>query len=375
MQIQKSISTRSMLMLLLILTAFSQISTAMSAGQRVHYYAGISGVISPFLEYHPVLPITASEAKNLSHFRVTKDSAGRLMEMAWFADGQASNSSYFGTHKVTYAYRGKGAYSRRYFDAQDKPATMWRHYYEGGDIHEERYDGDGDNRTVALFNQQGEKIESSVGAHRFTAQTLDERRYLQTQINLAGEAVPFRTAMPFMAVIVSVDGDGYLDKVLNVAAHSLQPLFDNAAGYAAIKVNFDENGLELGWEYQDEKGSLVNLPLSDPHEPGAAFTVYFKQWHNQRLNQWQQLWGRYYDKTGAVIADKRGVHLVHYRRDAHLRIAEIAYYGANGQLHFVAEDGFARKAFHYPVDNAADNTADKNARIEKRFDANNQLIP
>lgn len=336
---------------------------------NLKYYAGMSGVISPFLEYHPVLPVAESEAQTIPHYRVSTDNNGRLIEIAYF-DQAAANNSYFGTHKVQYSYRDSGHdsgnYSRKYYDTDGAPAFMWRHYYQGGDIHEERYQAAEGKRFVALYNDAGEAIESNIGAHKFKAVVLDSKRFLQTQTNLKGDAIPFRNAMPFMSVIVSVDGDGFLDKVLNVAPETLQPMLNQKAGFAALKVNFDENGLELGWEYQDEHGSLVNLPMTDPDEPGAAFTVWFKQWRNQKLNQWSQVHGRYYDKTGAVIADKRGVYLLHYTKDDQNRIAEIAYYGKHDKLHFVQDEGFARKEFHYPDDGSA--------RIEKRYDANNQLL-
>ena len=357
---------RNLLLLLSILSTLSAGIIQAKESVTTEYFAGMSGVISPFLEYHPVLPVSKDEAVTIGHYRVKKDRIGRLKEIAWFDKQVPSNNSYFVTHKVVYSYPETGGYSRHYIDADGKPAKMWRHYYQGGDIHEERYSRSGNQRFVSLYNTEGEKIESDIGAHHFTATLLDERRFLQTQENLSGAPVVFRKAMPFMSVIVSVDGDGFLDKVLNVDPETLQPTFDQTVGYAALKVNFDENGLELGWEYQDETGSLVNLPDNDDEAPGAAFTVWFKQWHNQRLNQWSQIWGRYYDKTGAVVTDKKGVYLLHYRKDHQNRIAEIAYYNANGGLHFVEADGFARKEFHY--DNA------QSQRVEKRFDADNRLL-
>ena len=333
--------------------------------QSYEYYAGMSGVISPFLEYHPVLPVTAQQAEGIRHYRVKRDGSRRLLEIAWFDKKTKANNSYFDTHKVTYQYSENG-HSRRYFDAEGKPANMWRHYYQGGEIHHEKYSYSSKVREVTLHNANGQAIESTIGAHKFRAQTLDDRRYLQTQVNLAGKRIPFRNAMPFMAVTVSVDGDGYLDKVTNVDEQTLQPKVHSNAGYASLKVNFDENGLELGWEYQDATGSLVNLPSTDPDEPGAALTVWFKKWRNQSLNQWSDVWARYYDKTGAVVADKRGVYLMHLQKDSDNRLTDIRYLDKQGKLMFVESEGFARKQYVYKDDGGKP--------VEHLFDANDQRL-
>lgn len=353
---------------LLLLFSLVCFATQTQARDKTHltFYAGMSGVMSPFLEYHPVLPITAEEAKTIPHYRVTRDPKGRLQEIAWFNKDKPESRSYFLTHKVSYEYRDDNTYSRRYFDINGQPASMWRHYYKGGDIHEERYFGTPDVREVKLFNERGERVESGMGAHHFVAKKIDNRRFLQHQFSLAGLSALFRQSMPFIHTLISVDLNGYLDKVINVEPETLTPLMHPVSGFAAMKVYFAENGLELGWGYLNEKGSLVNLPMTDPNEPGAAYTLYFKQWRNERLNQWQTVYGRYYDKTGGVIADKQGVYLLQMEKDELNRMTSISYYGRDGELVMVESEGFARKEFDY--------SGNSGEPLQKLFDADYHLI-
>ena len=44
------------------------------------YYAMMAGVISPFLEYHPILPLKENELIGASYYRVMKNENNQLYE-------------------------------------------------------------------------------------------------------------------------------------------------------------------------------------------------------------------------------------------------------------------------------------------------------
>jgi len=58
------------------------------------YYAMMAGVISPFLEYHPILPLKENELKGASYYRVMKNENRQLQEIAYFEAGMPSNNVY-----------------------------------------------------------------------------------------------------------------------------------------------------------------------------------------------------------------------------------------------------------------------------------------
>ena len=51
----------------------------------------MAGVISPFLEYKPILAIDEKTALLQNHYRVIKGSNGRLKEMAYYEKSKPSN--------------------------------------------------------------------------------------------------------------------------------------------------------------------------------------------------------------------------------------------------------------------------------------------
>jgi hypothetical protein len=164
--------------------------------------------------------------------------------------------------------------------------------------------------------------------------------------------------MPNEATLINVDDLGFLDKVVNVNPITLSPVHNEVSGFTTLKVNFDEFGVETGWDYLDEKGNLLNQP-SSTDEYGIAKWAYFRQWENRKKGLFKKMWIQVYDQTGASIVHPNGASSVRYTMDERNRYREVSFLDANGQLYQSTNDGFARRAFVY---------GDDGQRIETKYD-------
>lgn len=306
---------------------------------KTQYFARISGVISPFLPYKPVLPLRKEETHNISHYKVTYDAQARINVIAYYRGDRPSDRAYFGTHKVKFIYGATG-YSRKYFDAQAQPANMWRHYYQGGEIHEERYVMKGNTLEMRLFNAQGKAIESDIGAHLFVKTPVTENKYYQVQFNLANEPVVFRNAMPFMHTTITTGKDGFLHLTNNVDPVTLLPKDNAEAGYATLEVTFDENGIEEGWEYRNQEGNLVELDR-DSGEEGIAKWVYFADWRDRSRALQRVLVVKKYNAKGKEVASSDGIYRTEYYFDINGYHAGAGFYDREGNLLYNKDSDYA----------------------------------
>ncbi|WP_196140908.1 hypothetical protein [Aliikangiella sp. G2MR2-5] len=328
----------------------------------ISYFAGMAGVISPFIEYHPILPISALDLPKANYYKVTRDKHNRLLEMAYFERGETSNNAYFGTHKVSYIYQNKDDYERRYFDKDNQPASMWRHYYQGGDIHIERYKKQKDRAQVTLFDQKNNGIESGIGSHKFVAKFLTKNRFIQTQFTLENKPHKFRNAMPFMTTMITLDEAGFLDKVSNIDPVSLKPFVNEQVKYATLKVHFDEYGFETGWDYLDPNENLTD---DKKESPNIARWSYYRQWTNRQLGQFKYMWVQVYNSTGVNTTHPNGATTIRYTKDETGRYIEAAFLDAEGNLFQPEKEGYAKRIFNYKADGS---------RVETRYDTRGALV-
>ena len=135
-------------------------STPTHADQQI--FARLVGIISPGIQYIPAGKLDRAQAEVSSQYRVSYDGKGRFSSIAFFNAGKRSNGAYFGTHEVRYRY-GDTFIERRYYDKNNEPTSMWRHYYGGGDIHVERFELDSRGRKQSLgFRDTNNDVSSVV---------------------------------------------------------------------------------------------------------------------------------------------------------------------------------------------------------------------
>ena len=326
--------------LLVIVIAPSVLAASDSPSQAVRYYAKLAGVISPMLEYTPRGEVTAQRAKTLNHYQVTYNQQGRIAEIRYFQGENRSNSSYFGTHKVTYHY-GKDQHSRSYFDVNVSPSAMSRHYYQGGDVHKKRYTYSGNTRLLKIYNRKEERIAVGTGSYEFSAENIDASRFVQRQFKIDGSANVIFDYLPFEVAIITKDANGHLYQIINIDASSLKRAVNSKAGFAEMRLEFDEHGNELGWDFRDEHGNLANRP-ADLIDGGYAKWQYQFNWINRELGLYHSFTESYQKADGSVYCKTGGVCSVVTYRDQWGNFTGWEYLDKHGKLINNPDDGFAK---------------------------------
>jgi hypothetical protein len=359
----------------------------------IRYFAKLAGVISPMLEYTPRGEVNAQQAKTLNHYRVIYDEQGRFQEMRFYQGEKASSNSYFGAHRVTYKY-DNNQHSRNYFDENDQPSIMWRHYYQGGDVHKEVYSRSGNTTELSIYNQFGEQIAVATDSYQFIAVSLDAKRFIQRQLKQDGSANIIFDYLPFEVSMITKDVNDHLYQIINLDPDTLKRSENAKAGFAEMRLNFDQYGNELGWGFRNEQGNLVNRPNAGV-DGGYATWQYQMKWKNRALglfnsfsefyrksdntpfckpsgvcsivtyrDDWGNLLGwEYLDKNGELIVNPDDDYAkLLIERDSTGYRHSVKYFDANGLLR---ESGVAETRYHMD---------DNGKEIEIRFDAKGKKI-
>ena len=182
--------------------------------KEVKYYANLVGVVSPYLEYTPQGEITRSEADSLGHYYVFTYQNHKLSEISFFKRNHPSSQSYFKTHKVVYSYYNDG-YSRSYFDEFGRKSNMWRHYYQGGNIHHEYFDlnTNGDKIALILKDSTGQQVPNGDGVYKYSWSQHADDEVVQEHFDSIGNPTIFRTDIPFERLILKTDDNGFSSSI------------------------------------------------------------------------------------------------------------------------------------------------------------------
>lgn len=307
------------------------------------YYANLTGVVSPYLEYTPQGEITKQEADSIGHYYAFTFKENRLAEVCFFKRNQPSMQSYFRAHRVKYAYKS-GQLTRSYFDENGNKSIMWRHYYQGGDIHQEVFGLDSENRksNLILKDSLGNQISSGDGVYEYFWKPLTSKRIIQTHVDSLGQPTVFRTDIPFERLLLEIDQRGYSSSVTRINT-SDQPENHPTSGYATLKLYFDEFGNETGWSHLDDQMQKVNLP----NEFGHAQWLYDKQYRNQKLGLLESFTERYYDKDGNNVQNEDSIHQVRYTINAAGDLSSLEYYNMLLEKQMHVSNGFFRAEVIY----------------------------
>lgn len=300
--------------------AFCCVNAAQAEG-TIRYFAGVAGVISPLLEFSPKGALSAEKAKDLNHYVVRYDAQNRLSSLKYFKQSEASSDSYFYAHEVRYTY-GEGRRTRSYFGTAGEPQAMSRHYYRSDNVQREEYILDGNKTTLHMYGLDGERVEAGTGTYVFEGEILEGRGLIQRLYRKDGSAGIIFNYLPFEVSLLTLDENGYIYQILNFDESTGAVIMHEAAGFAEMRIKFDEFGNELGWDIRDTAGNLVNRS-KDMEDGGHAIWTYEFEWIDRSLGQYSGYIQRYFTadsvpfcKGGAVCAQK----LQFNRRDNVTRI-------------------------------------------------------
>ncbi len=337
-------------------------SCASKSATHVKYYANLTGVVSPYLDYTPQGELTRQQADSIGRYYAFIYQKGKLTEINFFKRNQPSSQSYFRTHQVKYAYE-KDLMSRSYYNETGNKAFMWRHYYQGGNIHREifKLDHDLHKSSLLLEDTLGRQITSGEGVAKFTWTLLENGPVLQCHFDSLDQPTVFRKDIPFERLLLTIDNRGFSSSLTRVNALN-QPEDHPIEGYATLKLFFDDHGNELGWSHWDEQMQLVNLP----HEFGHSQWLYEKQYWSQELGVMKSFTERYFDKDGAKVQNEDSIHQVIYLLNTAGDLASLSYYNISLEAQNHLSQGFFKAEIQYD--------AIGNRLAIHKYDTQNQLV-
>jgi hypothetical protein len=312
------------------------------------YFLKLTGVISPYQAYRPRIPITEKEAESTNHYRVNYDSKGRISRIMHFSKGLLNDNSYLRTSVVAMEY-GDTLFIRRYFDQNNEPASVWRHYYGRGDenIYKEVFELDsaGTRKSLMLFNDKDEQIETGYGTYRFEWETLDDGSFIQRAFKRNGEINILMDYFDFLVTRITEDENGYLDLVENYGKDGSEMVLSEKKGAAYVDFHFDEYGNEESYSFHDTKGDLINRSDTGFGSYGYAKVKYIRKTPSKGINDGYET--IFFDKNNRQTTPSDGVarHVDYFNDNGDYSATE--YYSINDEKIAPAGIGYFRSERHY----------------------------
>lgn len=345
----------SVLLLLLMLMGVPAHAHGHGQGE-IRYFAGLAGVISPMLEYIPRGEVDANKAATIDHYRIVYDHEGRLSNIKYFKNGAPSEEAYFYAHEVRYSYED-GRRVRQYFGVDGAPDAMWRHYYRSENVHREVYTRDGSVVTLQMFGVDGDRVSVGTGSSEFQADLSHQDGFLQTQTKNDGSPNVIFEYLPFENALITRDDRGFLYQILHVDPAHGNVTVHPQAGFAEMRILFDDYGNEMGWEFRDDKGKLVNRG-ADVVDPGYARWLYELDWTDRSLGHFRALGERYETADGDPFCIGGVKCRVSRSMDERGNLISQATFGPDGTLVVDPDSGYAKVEIDYD---------DQNRRTEVRY--------
>lgn len=286
--------------LLVIVSIFGFLSSgAASAEEVLKYFAKMPGVISPLLEFTPTGELTAKQANKNNHYVARYDDTGRMSSLKYFKRTEPSSDSYFYAHEVRYTYE-EGKRIRAYFDVDGQPKAMSRHYYRSDNVQKEEYILDGNKTTLHMYGIGGKRVEAGTGTYVFEGEFLEGRGLVQRLYRKDGTPGIIFNYLPFEVSLLTQDEHGFIHQILNFDETTGTVKMHDAAGFSEMRIMFDKYGNELGWDFRNVDGALVNR-AKDIVDGGHARWIYDFEWIDRTLGQYKSYVERYYTADGAIF--------------------------------------------------------------------------
>lgn len=306
--------------------------------REVKYFAKFLGIISPFLGYEGRGELTESKAQEMNHYRFIYEDE-KLAEIKYFNRSLPGENSYFGTHHVQYRY-SKNKLVKSYFNAEGEKASLWRHYYGEGEIHQEQFETNGDVTTLSFFDKKGERINVG-GCYKYQCKQLGDNKFFQQQFNASGEPEVLTNYFPLESTIITKDANGHLHKIINVDAETMEVQNHPKVGYSEVIFNFNDYGSELSWEFRNVDGDLVDR-IKEEIDPGYSKWVNEFAWYDESLGHFSLMKKKLYSSDNQLVADEKGVYVLEYTFDEAGDFVGQRFLDHNGRLMMHPDNEIAR---------------------------------
>jgi hypothetical protein len=312
------------------------------------YFLKLTGVISPYQAYRPRIPITKKEAESTNHYKVNYDSEGRISKIMHFSKGLLNDNSYIGIAVVAMEYKDT-LFIRRYYNQNNEPASVWRHYYGRGDqnIYKEifKLDSVGKRKSLTLYNDKDEQIETEYGTYRFEWKTQEDGSFIQKAFKKNGEVNILMDYFDFLVTHITLDENGYLDLVKNYGKEGKGLVLSEKKKAAYVDFYFDEYGNEASYTFHDEQGNLVNRSDTGFGSYGYAKVKYIRKTPSKGINEGFET--IFFDENNLQTTPSDGIaKQVDYFND-NGDYSATEYYSLNGEKVIPVNIGYFRSERYY----------------------------
>ena len=240
---------------------------------------------------------------------------------------------------------------RSYFGADGGPRATRRHYYLGGDIHQEVFGLDAQGRKVSLvfFDPSGRRVATGLGSYALSFERIDPKTFVQTQRKADGSNNVLTQYFPFGRARIQVDERGHLSSIENLDPAG-QLVDAKEGGFARVVFDFDEFGNELGWKFFSAAGSPVDRqPYGDLDHGYSAWVTEF-EWTERALGRYSSFREYYLDSEGKPVANNFGVHSVRVAFNRFGDVTSVAHFDVAGAPVAHAGVGYHRQEIDYDED-------------------------
>jgi hypothetical protein len=312
------------------------------------YFLKLTGVISPYLAYRPRIPITKKEAESTNHYKVNYDSDGRISKIMHFSKGLLNDNSYIGIAAVTMEYKDT-LFERKYYNQNNEPASVWRHYYGRGDqnIYKEvfKLDSVGRRKSLTFYNEKNEKVETEYGTFQFEWETQEDGSFIQWAFKKNGEINVLMDYFDFLVTHITLDQNGHLDLVKNYGKDGKKMVLSEKKKAAYVDFNFDEYGNEESYSFHDENGNLVDRSDTGFGSYGYAKVRYIRKTPSMGINDGFET--IFFDKFNRQTTPSDGIarQVDYFNENGDYNATE--YYSLNDEKITPTGVGYFRSERHY----------------------------
>ncbi|MEL7119160.1 MAG: hypothetical protein AAFO07_06965 [Bacteroidota bacterium] len=282
--------------------------------EKTHYYSKLTGIISPYLEYNPRGRISKDSLRFFNYYKVIYTGNEQLKEICYYVNNKPSNDSYFGTHKVSYTHFDS-TIVRTYYDTNNRKSNLWRHYYLGGNIHQEVFELDhkGKKSKLILLDSLNNRVSTKLNVYEYRWESLSDTSFVQRQFDKHGRPALLTNYFPFYTSKISIDLKGHLYGIYNLNDTTEDIEINDIAGYAKVIFDFDEHGNEMGWRFYDDEGNLANRLSIENTDYGYAQWLYENSvWRDREKGLLKYFEQNLYDATGTPTNDNDSIQKIQY---------------------------------------------------------------
>lgn len=229
-----------------------------SQAQTQKYYKHLIFRETPYSKTEGRIPLTEKETKNVNHFKLSYNTANKLILVEYKYKQNLINLNRSGildgkralAPKTEIKYI-KNEEIRLFFDVDNKPIT------NGMGVFKEVYYYNKKEKRVGLkfYNKNDKPINNNWNVFEYTWKHINNNSVLEKRKNVSGENVPMRPYYKFYNVLYKFDDNGLLLSMNNV--NEKLNLLNDETGIATDQAIYDEGNNLIQFKFFNDKNIRV----------------------------------------------------------------------------------------------------------------------